>query len=129
MFSFVYLSKDTLTLHGWVSTNSCNSNDPINKKPDIQLSVWRKGTIPIKPTLYFGNVFINNQDIKHIKDIYDATVPKSKYVVFAPRVESGHILYRIYVTNDPPIPLNGGAGTFNLKDTQLDASPSPPRGN
>lgn len=129
MFSFVYLSQDTLTLHGWTSTNSCNSNDSINKKPDIQLSVWRKGTIPIKPTLYFGNVFINNQDIKNIKDKYEATVPKSKYVVFAPRVEYGHILYRIYVTNDPTKPLTGGAVTFNLEDTGYDANPSPPRGN
>lgn len=127
MFSFAFRTPDLLTLHGWISNGNCNSNDSINKAPDVKLLKWRTGSLSINQNIYLGNVFIDQQDIKKIKDFYNAATTKSKYVVFAPRIDAEHIVYKIFVTNDAPKPLTLGPSPSFLNDTNLDANPSPPK--
>jgi hypothetical protein len=127
LFCFAYRpSESLLTLDGWITKG--NTGAPINLPPDIKLLKYRTGTLSVNQNLYLGNVFLDKDDIKKIKDAYEKP-PKYLYVVFAPRIESEHVIYRIYVSNDSPGLLTGGPGASTLTDTGLDANPSPPKDN
>jgi hypothetical protein len=117
-------AENLLTLAGWITKG--NKGAPDSLPPDISLLRWRTDTISIEQNLYLGNVFLDKNDIKKIKDAYEKR-PKYKYVVFVPEIADQHIKYKIYVSNDPP--STNVPSPSPLNDTGLYANPSPPREN
>ena len=111
-------NDDTLTLHGWSSKLTGGFNTP----PSIKLSKGRKSDLKYGPGSYFGDLVLKdiNKIQKALKD------NKSKYVLFAPKMDGLHIKYDIFVSTDNPA-VSFKDFLFAPTPTDAIANPSPPR--
>ena len=119
VFCFTFRRLDTLTLHGWAA----EKDSIFTTNPDIELIKGHASALNYGNDMYFGNVIIKRGHLALIKN--KLIQEKAKYVLFAPQIVNGnHIGYRVFVTKDDPVSL---VKAFTLRDTGVDANPSPPK--
>ena len=123
LFVLTYLKPDTVTLSGWPTSNGSYSDDPA-----IKLKKGAANAVINQDTTYVGNVMLDQNEVKRIKDSIATT--HATYVLFVPTPSAdpkyrNHIAYVISLTKDDPAliktPLTTGTG--------VTANPSPPKTN
>ncbi len=99
VFSFVFGTNDTLTLHGWSIKGA--GTKQFDSLPNIKLKKGRPGALPYGNGTYFGNVLLGTGDVNQIQTKLN-TVPGATHVVFAPQKYGNNIGYKIYLTDYNP---------------------------
>jgi hypothetical protein len=117
VFSFVFKTADSLTLHGWLQKGSNFDSLPgiIMKNKSASPYTYGVGT-------YFGNVVISPPNFAHIKNALNNTT--WTHVLFAPYKLGNNIKYKVLVSNDA---MNTQIGILVTSETGGDANPSPPK--
>jgi len=119
-FALTYIDPDIETLTGWPTTPSGSFDDP-------PIVLQKRSSIIINQTpIYVGNVKLDPNEVKSVKDDINAT--GATFVLFAPQESStypNHIEYRISLTKDDPA-HNANPAIIPLTGTVV-ANPSPPK--
>ncbi len=116
IYSFVFTSPDTLTLHGWIDKS------PFDSLPNMKLKYFNRSTTESYGLgTYFGNVILRSVDVVKIKA---ALTPTMNYVIFSPKLLGNNIKYEILVTDKL---RNQKAAILVVSATGADANPSPPK--
>lgn len=125
VFSFVFGTNDTLTLHGWsIKGGGPTQFDPL---PNIKLQKGRPGVLPYGNGTYFGNVLLGTGDVNKIQVKLNAA-PSAAYVVFAPQKYGNNIGYKIYLCDyNPSGPAVLKVDALPPTDSGIEANPSPPK--
>ena len=123
LFVLTYLKPDTVTLSGWPTSNGSYADTPL-----IKLRKGAANAVISQDTTYVGNVMLEQNEVKRIKDSIATT--HATYVLFVPTSSMdpryrNHIAYVVSVTTDNPAlnktPLTTSTGVI--------ANPSPPKTN
>ena len=98
VFNFTINADNLITLCSWDAKD--NSGNKFDINPIDTLKTGMPTGFKIVPGVFFGNLFIDKNDINRI--IQDAG--SNKYLIFYPRfyIDAKHLVYEIGWTNDDP---------------------------
>jgi hypothetical protein len=118
------LNLDTLTMDGWTAPNLIT--DPFNDNPNISLLKGRTdSSVIIGPGTYLGNQSLYKKQLKTIQDMLSSNM--AHYVLFAPKIENGHVSYTIFLGFDDPTAKHLIPFTTPPVGTGQSSNPSPPK--
>lgn len=116
IYSFVFTSPDTLTLHGWID------KAPFDSLPNMKLKYFNRSLLDsYGPGTYFGNVVLRANETGKIKQ---ALTQAMNFVLFAPKLLGNNIKYEILVTDKL---RDAKAAILVVSATGAVANPSPPK--
>jgi len=125
VFLFKVGGLDTLTLAGWSAPGQTSA--PFLNDPDIVLLKGRAATtVPLGQGTYLGNQVLHKEQLKHVQDLLNTN--HGKYVLFAPGIYLGHVMYSILIGfDDPKAGITPYKYTTPPVNSNTQTNPSPPK--
>jgi hypothetical protein len=123
-----FIHIDTLTLHGWSSTNNGGGTTDFNNAPNLKLQNGNKSEVRFTNGYYMGDFIMQHGEIRNLRrNIQDSG---ASFILFVPELDtSGQIHYRVHRSKNVSEPYTNQTGDKYVAPlaTMFYANPSPPK--